>query len=73
MDVLTVTEIQPLEMLTGVTATHVASGGVAGSEGSVILVMEGSEGPVKKALDLMNSIKGEPPFPMPPLEPPVWS
>jgi len=73
MDVLTVTEIQSLEMLTGVTATHVASGGVAGSEGSVILVVEGSEGVLKKALDLVNSIKGEPPFPMPPLEPPVWS
>ena len=72
MDALAVTEIQSLEMLTGVTATHVASGGVAGSEGSVTLVLEGSDGAVTRAVELVKSIKGEPPFPIPPLEPAVW-
>jgi hypothetical protein len=72
MDVFVVTEIQSLEMLTGVTATHVASGGVAGTEGAVTLALEGGEETVMKAVDLVKSIKGEPPFKMPPLEPPKW-
>ena len=38
-----VTEIQALEILTGVTAVHVGSGGVAGSEGAVILALEGEK------------------------------
>jgi hypothetical protein len=72
LDALVVTEIQSIEMLTGVTATHVASGGVAGSEGSVVLALEGSEPTVMKAVDLIQGIKGEPAFGMPPLEPPDW-
>ena len=62
-----VTEIQALEILTGVTATHVASGGVAGSEGAVILVVEGVEAVVLKAFELVQSIKGEAAVPMPEL------
>lgn len=54
-----VTEIQAIEMLTGVTATHVASGGVSGSEGSVILSLEGSDENVSAAFELIKSIKGE--------------
>ena len=72
MNAIVVTEKESLEMLTGATVTLIASGGVAGSEGAVILSIEGSEGTVMKAVDLVQSIKGEPPFSLPPLEPPVW-
>ena len=54
-----VTEIQALELLTGVTAVHVASGGVAGSEGAVILALTGEHDVVKAAFELAESVKGE--------------
>lgn len=56
-----VTEIQALGVLAGVKAYHVCSGGVGGSEGAVTLSVEGGESRVRKALDLVISIKGEPP------------
>jgi hypothetical protein len=56
-----VTEIQALGVLCGVKAYHICSGGVGGSEGAVTLSVEGSQANVKKALDLVNSIKNEPP------------
>jgi len=56
-----VTEIQALGILAGVNAHHICSGGVGGSEGAVTLSIEGDESHVKKALDLLVSIKGEPP------------
>ena len=68
-----VTEIEALAMLTGVTATHVASGGVGGSEGSVIITLEGSDETVKQAYELVKSIKGEPPVPQPNLLPALIS
>ena len=37
------------------------SGGIGGSEGAVTLSVEGTEANVKKALDLVNSLKNEPP------------
>ena len=58
---LVVTEIEALTVLTGVSAMHVSSGGVGGSEGSVILAMEGSEDTVARAYQLVESVKGEPP------------
>lgn len=54
-----ITEIQALELLTGVTAVHVASGGVAGSEGAVVLALVGEEAVVKQAFELVESVKGE--------------
>ncbi len=60
-----VTEIQALELLTGVTVVHVASGGVAGSEGAVILALEGDDETVRTAFELVESIKGEEPIPLP--------
>jgi len=54
-----VTEIQAFEVLTGVGATHVASGGIGGSEGTVVLSLEGSETGIEKAMDLVRAIKGE--------------
>jgi len=55
-----VTEIQALGVLAGVNAYHVCSGGVGGCEGAVTLSIEGSEANVKKAFDLVNSLKHEP-------------
>jgi len=57
-----VTEIQAVEILfEGVRATHVASGGVAGSEGAVVLVLEGDDEGVKRAFDFISGVKGERP------------
>ena len=53
----TVTEIQALDVLTGVTATHVASGGLGGSEGAVVLVVEGEDDEVRRTMGLIQEIK----------------
>jgi hypothetical protein len=55
-----ITEIEALEILTGVEATLYSSGGVAGAEGSVRLLLLGSEEEVENAFELIESIKGEP-------------
>lgn len=60
-----VTEIQALGVLSGVSAVHVASGGIGGSEGSVVLVVTGSEQNLEEAFSLIKAIKGEPPVPCP--------
>jgi hypothetical protein len=57
-----VTEIEALRILAGVESFHVSSGGVSGSEGAVTLVCEGDAAPVGKAIELVESIKGEPPL-----------
>lgn len=53
------TEVEALAVLAGVKTTHVGSGGVGGSEGAVVLVIEGEESRVDEAFDLVTSIKGE--------------
>lgn len=55
-----VTEIEALYMLTGVDATLLAAGGIAGAEGAVRLLLEGTEEEVGAAVKLVESIKGEP-------------
>jgi len=60
-----VTEIQVLGVLSGVRVTHVASGGIGGSEGSVVLVLEGGEQNLEAAFSLVKTIKGEPSVPSP--------
>lgn len=62
---LVLTEIQALAVLAGVKATHVGSGGVGGSEGAVVLAIEGEEPRVVQAFELVKSIKGEPPVTVP--------
>jgi hypothetical protein len=57
-----ITEIEALKILTGATARHIGSGGVAGAEGSVRLLVEGGFKEVQAALDLAGRIHGEPPF-----------
>jgi hypothetical protein len=51
-------------MLTGVESFHVASGGYGDSQGAVTLIAEGSEEAVKKAIQMIEGIKGEPPLQM---------
>ncbi|HEX2988035.1 MAG TPA: hypothetical protein VHS06_07695, partial [Chloroflexota bacterium] len=58
-----ITEIEALRILTGVHATHVASGGIGGSEGTVVLVVEGPDDRVRAAFKIWEQIKGEPPRP----------
>ncbi len=57
-----VTEIDALRILAGAETFHVASGGCNGSEGAVTLVAEGEARNVEKAIQLIESIKGEPPL-----------
>jgi hypothetical protein len=60
-----VTEIEAFAVLAGVKAYHLASGGIGGSEGAVVLSLEGDEASVEKAFELTKSIKGEPATAMP--------
>lgn len=60
-----VTEVQAFALMAGVRAYHIGSGGVGGSEGAVILTLEGDGEKVKKAFELAKSVKGEPPVTMP--------
>lgn len=60
-----VTEVQAFALMAGVRAYHIGSGGVGGSEGAVVLTLEGEEAKVKKAFELAKSVKGEPLVTMP--------
>tara|TARA_B100000315_G_scaffold28481_1_gene24291 strand:- start:26629 stop:27408 length:780 start_codon:yes stop_codon:yes gene_type:complete len=55
-------EIEALRILSDVDATHIAAGGVNGSEGAVTLVLEGTEDQVNKGFEIVNEVKGEPPI-----------
>ena len=58
---LPVTEIEAFDILCDVEAVHVASGGVGGSEGAVVLIVMGEDENVQLAIKLVGSIKGEEP------------
>jgi len=60
---IVVTEVQALKVLAGVEAQHVASGGIGGSEGAVVIAAQGSEKGVRQAIEIVESVKGEPPVP----------
>ncbi|MBT4126443.1 MAG: hypothetical protein HOE43_08610 [Chloroflexi bacterium] len=64
-----VTEIEAIAILSGVKATHVASGGVSGSEGAVMLSLTGEEADVRAAFEMLEGIKGEEQFESPRLIP----
>lgn len=68
-----VTEIQAFGVLAGVSGTHVASGGIGGSEGAVVLVLEGNKANIERALALVREIKGEAPVTAPGQSAPVAS
>jgi len=56
-----ITEVEAIKILTGANAKHIASGGIGGSEGAVILSCEGLVNEIEKLTELVESIKGEPP------------
>lgn len=58
---IAVTEIEALRILAGVEAMQVAAGGIGGSEGAVVLVARGTDDNIRHAVELIESIKGEPP------------
>ena len=58
-----VTEIEALKILAGVKATHIGSGGIGDAAGSVSLIIEGDESHIKKAIGIVESVKGEPVLP----------
>lgn len=60
--VLVVTEIEALAVLAAVRSRLVACGGIGGSEGAVILLIEGQEEAFDRALALIESVKREPPI-----------
>jgi len=55
-----VTEIEALESLFDVRATHIASGGIGKGVGSVSLLIEGEDGEVRAAYELIRSLADEP-------------
>jgi hypothetical protein len=57
---LVMTEIQALGILAGVSARMVAAGGVGGSEGAIVLLIEGYEENLNKAVEVVKAVKGEP-------------
>lgn len=57
-----ITELEAFNLLTGVEAIPMGSGGIDGGEGSKIFVLEGDEPSIKAAYDLVCGIKGEPPL-----------
>ena len=60
---LVVTEIEALKILTGVNSKHVASGGIGECAGAVVIVAEGAEDNVNRAISIIEKIKGEPVLP----------
>jgi hypothetical protein len=60
---LVFTELEALAALAGVEAVHVASGGIGGSEGAVTLAVHGAVEDVEQAIEVAESVKGEPPVP----------
>jgi len=56
------TEIEALQVLTGVEAVPAAAGGVAGAEGAVWLAAFGTAAQLQATQDLLTSLRGEPAF-----------
>jgi len=61
-DGIIVTEIEAIDILCGAKAVHVASGGIGGSEGSVLLTVEGSKEQIEKLYKILKGVKGEKPI-----------
>ncbi len=60
-----VTEIQAFAQLFGVEAYHAGGGGIAGAEGSVVIIIEGPAANVAAAYEFVKGIKGEKPLARP--------
>jgi hypothetical protein len=57
-----ITEIEAIELLSGVSATQIASGGIRGAEGAVRLLIEGSETEIAKTREIVTGLEAEKPF-----------
>jgi hypothetical protein len=57
-----VTELEAIKIMTGTTAFQANAGGVGGAEGGSWFVFRGTRDQVTKTMDLMKSLKGEPPY-----------
>jgi hypothetical protein len=55
---IVVNELDAVRILSGATATPIGSGGVAGGEGSLTMVIEGGEREVNKAIEAVKEAKG---------------
>jgi hypothetical protein len=53
-----VTEIDAVRILTGAQAVPIAAGGVGGAEGSTVMIVKGEEEQVRRAAEILASIKG---------------
>ncbi|MEW6621883.1 MAG: hypothetical protein AB1420_01910 [Bacillota bacterium] len=60
---LPITEIEALEILFDVDTYCISAGGVGGSEGSIVLAVEGEVESINDVMALIKNIKGEPPVP----------
>jgi hypothetical protein len=56
------TEIEALRVLADVEAIPVSAGGVGGAEGAVWLAVFGDQNTLDKAQEVIDSVRGEPPF-----------
>lgn len=55
-----ITELEAIKIISGADAFHIASGGIDGSEGAVVISCEGTSKAVRKVIRILESIKGEP-------------
>jgi hypothetical protein len=62
---LVITEVEALGILAGVEARMIAGGGIGGSEGAVVLLIEGTSKSLDKAWKILESVKGEAPIAVP--------
>ncbi len=56
-----VTEIEAFKLLADVESIPIAAGGIGGAEGTITLLIKGDETKVRKAISIVEKIKGEPP------------
>lgn len=55
-----VTEVEAIKILTSAEAIPIAAGGIGGGEGSIVLLLKGSDAEVGKAIKIVEKVKGEP-------------
>ncbi len=56
------TELEAIKQFADVDLLHIASGGIGGAEGAVTICIRGDQNEVEKALQIISSIQGEPPY-----------
>ncbi len=57
-----VTEIEAIRLLTGATARQIAAGGIRGAEGSVRLLIDGTEAEMALVREVLSTLEGEAPY-----------